>query len=91
VAALVSRLGGDPALPGALAHPGPTAVGLGTTSGPVIASVITLVWLGELPASLVIVGSLVTMLGVVAGLSPGRRAPSAGRLDAAARSVTRSG
>jgi len=67
--ALVSQLVGHTALTWALRHASPTLVALATTAEPVIASVITLVWLGELPAVLVIVGSAITLAGVVVGMS----------------------
>jgi len=72
--ALISQLVGHTALTWALRHASPTLVALATTAEPVIASVITLLWLGELPAMLVIVGSAITLCGVVVGMTG--RAPA---------------
>lgn len=66
--ALVSQLVGHTALTWALSHTSPTAVGLATTTEPVIASLVTWAWLGEVPAPLVVLGSLATVAGVVLGL-----------------------
>lgn len=67
--ALVSQLVGHTALTWALRHASPTLVALATTAEPVIASAITLVWLGELPSTLVLVGSAITLAGVTVGMT----------------------
>jgi drug/metabolite transporter (DMT)-like permease len=75
--ALVSQLVGHTALTWALEHTTPTVVALATTAEPVVASAVTLVWLGEVPAPLVIVGSAITLAGVLAGLSTPAAEPRA--------------
>jgi drug/metabolite transporter (DMT)-like permease len=72
--AVLSQLVGHTSLTWALAHASPTAVGLATTTEPVVASLVTWAWLGEVPAPLVIVGSLVTVAGVALGLGTAGRA-----------------
>jgi drug/metabolite transporter (DMT)-like permease len=67
--AVISQLVGHTALTWALSHASPTMVALATTTEPVIAALVTFVWMGELPASLVIAGSVVTLAGVVLGMS----------------------
>lgn len=75
--AVISQLVGHTALTWALSHASPTMVALATTTEPVIAALVTFVWMGELPASLVIAGSVVTLAGVVLGMSGPSRAPEA--------------
>lgn len=67
--ALISQLVGHTALTWATQHTTPTMVGLATTAEPVIAAIVTFVWLGEAPAGLVIVGSVITTCGVVVGVT----------------------
>ncbi|MBX7197318.1 MAG: DMT family transporter [Sandaracinaceae bacterium] len=67
--ALVSQLVGHTALTWALRHASPTHVALATTAEPVIAALVVFVWLGEEPGALVIAGSLVTLGGVVVGMT----------------------
>ena len=75
--AVISQLVGHTALTWALSHASPTMVALATTTEPVIAALVTFVWMSEVPASLVIVGSIVTLAGVVLGMSGPSRAPAA--------------
>ncbi len=73
--ALISQLIGHTALTWATQHTTPTVVGLATTAEPVIAAIVTFVWLGEIPTWLVIAGSAITLLGVIVGMT-GRAPPT---------------
>jgi drug/metabolite transporter (DMT)-like permease len=54
-------------------------VALATTTEPVIAALVTFVWMGEVPAPLVIAGSVVTLAGVVLGMIPSTPSPDEAR------------
>lgn len=71
--ALISQLIGHTALTWATQRTTPTIVGLATTAEPVIAAGVTFVWLGEVPTSLVLTGSALTLAGVITGMPPRSR------------------
>jgi drug/metabolite transporter (DMT)-like permease len=71
--ALISQLVGHTALTWATQRTTPTVVGLATTAEPVIAAGVTFVWLGEVPTSLVLTGSALTLAGVITGMPPRSR------------------
>jgi drug/metabolite transporter (DMT)-like permease len=76
---VISQLVGHTALTWALSHASPTMVALATTTEPVIAALVTFVWMGEVPAPLVIAGSVVTLAGVVLGMIPSTPSPDEAR------------
>ncbi|MBN8616359.1 MAG: DMT family transporter, partial [Deltaproteobacteria bacterium] len=84
--AVVSQLIGHTALTWATQRTTPTIVGLATTAEPVIAAVVTFLWLAETPSTLVIVGSAITLLGVIVGMTGRARAHPA---EGAQRSTTK--
>jgi len=84
--AVVSQLIGHTALTWATQRTTPTVVGLATTAEPVIAAIVTFLWLGETPTTLVVVGSALTLLGVIVGMTG--RAPRAHPREGAQRSTT---
>lgn len=75
--AVISQLIGHTALTWAVSHASPALVALATTAEPVIATLVSFLWLDEHPAALVLVGSALTLLGVVTGMTaPATPAPS---------------
>lgn len=67
LSALIPQLVGHVLLTRALRQATPTTVGLATCAEPVIATLLAVPVLGEVPAPLVIVGCAITLLGVVLG------------------------
>lgn len=77
LSALVPQLIGHTALTYALKEATPTEVGLATALEPVLSTLLAWLWLTEVPGALVLAGCAVTLVGVLVGVSPRRRAENA--------------
>ncbi len=68
LAALVPQLVGHTLITWALRHTSPTVVGIATVGEPVGSTILGVLWLGEHPSGLTVVGCAITLAGVIVAL-----------------------